>query len=126
MEMPHIGTQCGNPSCNQLDFLPFRCSGCTKQFCINHRKQGDHSCTAGAILEDTVIPVCPLCFSSVPIRNGENPNEIVERHINAGCPDHDDERRQRKKAKACSLRSCGKSELVPIICPDCNRQFCLT
>ncbi|EAS06423.1 AN1-type zinc finger protein (macronuclear) [Tetrahymena thermophila SB210] len=39
-----IGKHCAVKDCNQLDFLPFQCSECNKNFCQNHRYQQDHNC----------------------------------------------------------------------------------
>ncbi|XP_059147738.1 AN1-type zinc finger protein 1-like [Physella acuta] len=46
MELPHLGKNCEFTSCNQLDFLPFQCSGCGKTFCLNHKSREQHNCTA--------------------------------------------------------------------------------
>merc|ERR1712110_1246861 len=36
MELPHLGTHCSLASCNRLDYLPFKCKHCVKNFCENH------------------------------------------------------------------------------------------
>lgn len=40
--MLDVGTHCA--FCRELDFLPFHCSGCDKDFCAAHRHPSDHLC----------------------------------------------------------------------------------
>ncbi|CCC71100.1 hypothetical protein NCAS_0G02130 [Naumovozyma castellii] len=40
--MLDVGTHCA--FCRELDFLPFHCSGCDKDFCSNHRLRESHYC----------------------------------------------------------------------------------
>jgi hypothetical protein len=45
-----VGDHCAFPECCQLDFLPFRCSGCGSTFCLEHRGCAQHRCAhAGAL-----------------------------------------------------------------------------
>ncbi|XP_063237961.1 AN1-type zinc finger protein 1-like [Bacillus rossius redtenbacheri] len=44
MELPHLGARCAVPDCRQLDFLPFPCAGCGRDFCGEHRCAPDHAC----------------------------------------------------------------------------------
>ncbi len=39
--MYDIGQHCQEKGCNQLDFLPFHCKGCNKDFCKLHRHTVD-------------------------------------------------------------------------------------
>ena len=45
MEFPELGTQCTMEDCQQLDFLPIKCSYCIKTFCKTHSLPFDHGCT---------------------------------------------------------------------------------
>ena len=40
-----IGQHCSHATCQQLDFLPFKCDRCLKVFCKEHRSPDSHSCT---------------------------------------------------------------------------------
>lgn len=42
--MLDVGTHCA--FCRELDFLPFHCSHCDRDFCAAHRMQADHLCPA--------------------------------------------------------------------------------
>lgn len=42
MELPHIGETC--VVCNRNDYLPFRCSHCTKIVCIDHKVNHGSDC----------------------------------------------------------------------------------
>ena len=44
MELPEIGLQCSMEICNQLDFLPIKCSNCQKVFCKDHSSLVNHNC----------------------------------------------------------------------------------
>ena len=45
-----VGTHCHLSTCNQLDFLPFVCDGCSLIFCLQHREKSTHKCCS---LDDT-------------------------------------------------------------------------
>jgi predicted nucleic acid binding AN1-type Zn finger protein len=42
MEFPNLGKHCYY--CNQMDYLPFKCLHCTKDFCLLHRNKINHEC----------------------------------------------------------------------------------
>ncbi|KAI8916276.1 AN1-type zinc finger protein 1 [Gorgonomyces haynaldii] len=46
-----IGQHCAESDCNQLDFLPFKCRECNKNYCPLHRFPDKHHC----ILKETKI-----------------------------------------------------------------------
>ena len=48
MESSYIGAHCAFGGCNQQDFLPFRCPSCARDFCLDHRTNSSHQCTAAA------------------------------------------------------------------------------
>ncbi len=80
-DMMSIGEHCACSGCAQLDFLPFRCSGCRRLFCAEHRNS--HGCAAATGSGAEVI-VCPLCASAVRLVPGEAPDVTWERHT-VGC-----------------------------------------
>lgn len=57
MELPEVGGNCRVPSCQQLDFLPFRCPHCNLSYCPVHRHAGAHSCSGDP---DRVLATIPL------------------------------------------------------------------
>jgi len=45
MELPGLGKRCALLECNQLDFLPFKCTHCQLIFCKDHFMPDKHTCT---------------------------------------------------------------------------------
>ena len=74
MELPDVGRQCAEPSCKRLDYLPFNCSYCKKDYCQDHRKAKAHDCQLAPSEEGVRVPTCPLCGLPVPVSKGEDPN----------------------------------------------------
>mmetsp|Transcript_1547 Transcript_1547/g.2045 ORF Transcript_1547/g.2045 Transcript_1547/m.2045 type:complete len:160 (+) Transcript_1547:88-567(+) len=121
MEFGTIGKHCADPSCKQLDFLPFTCDGCQKVFCLDHRTYKDHKCP-NANFKDTKVTTCPLCEQPVNILKSQNPDQVMDEHIRNGCKPIQKERIMKNK---CSVKKCKQSELIPIQCKDCRQQFCV-
>lgn len=69
-----IGAHCAHPGCHQLDFLPFKCGGCGKTYCLDHRVCG---CTAAS----NQVVVCPLCARAVIISPGEDVELVFDRWV---------------------------------------------
>ena len=65
MEFPDLGRHCMLKDCNRLDFLPVKCRGCSKVYCIDHYNYKDHACP-NAPKENRQVPTCPLCSKPVP------------------------------------------------------------
>lgn len=132
MELPHLGEQCSEVSCKQLDFLPMKCNACSCIFCKDHLFYSKHSCPKGH-LKDIQVPVCPLCECPVPIRkergeSASDPDLVISRHIDDDCQsDRALTRRNKKNASSnrCSLKKCKGKELIPLKCDDCGKNFCL-
>jgi len=122
MELPHLGEQCSEKSCNKLDYLPMRCDACNELFCKDHLMYDDHSCSS-KYKKDVQVPVCPLCNAPVPVARGTVPDLAVSAHIDQDC-------KQKTKEKVftnrCNKTKCKKKELVKIICDSCKLNFCLT
>lgn len=59
-DLMSIGQHCSVDTCQQLDFLPFKCDCCSKVYCLEHRTYAAHQCPAAGTKECTVF-VCPLC-----------------------------------------------------------------
>ena len=118
MELPHIGDQCSEKACRQLDFLPVKCDGCKKSFCGQHWTYEGHSCPSPR-LKDVQVPVCPMCDKPVPSKPGSPPDEAVSRHLDRDC------RVDQKKNPRCSKVKCKTRELIRLDCDQCNLNYCL-
>ncbi|KAI6188595.1 AN1-type zinc finger protein 2A-like protein [Aphelenchoides besseyi] len=122
-EFPTLGGHCAHEECNQLDFLPMKCNGCSKEFCSRHFTYENHNCSSGLRL-DVQVPVCPLCNTPVPTAKNEIADVVVGAHIDNDCQS-DPARRKRAYVNACSLKRCKRRELVPVLCTRCRRNFCI-
>ncbi|XP_063600369.1 AN1-type zinc finger protein 2A-like [Penaeus indicus] len=120
MELPHIGTNCAEPTCRQLDFLPFTCNMCKKEFCVDHHKYEDHSCPE-SYKADVRIPVCPLCNQPVPSKRGEAPDLAVNDHLENNCKN----KNKKIYTNKCSANGCKTKEMVPVSCNACGLNYCL-
>ena len=118
MEFPHIGDQCFEKSCGQLDFLPVKCDGCKNKFCGQHWTYLGHSCPTPK-LQDIQVPVCPLCDKPVPSKPGSVPDEAVSRHLDRDCG------AKRQRNPRCSKVKCKTRELIKVDCDQCGNNFCL-
>ncbi|KAI9031414.1 arsenite inducuble RNA associated protein aip-1 [Hyaloraphidium curvatum] len=127
MELPHVGLNCANAACRQIDFLPFTCQYCEQKFCSEHWKLSGHSCPKKHLAEegDVRVPICPLCLKPVPVARGEDPNLRVDDHISKGCTNPGTSVSSAPAAKACSFPSCKEKSLVPIVCGRCRRNYCV-
>lgn len=78
------------------------------------------------ICTQTRAVVCPLC-NKVIVRSRHQPlNDQVERHILSGCKDLVAvEPKERKRANRCTYKNCRRRELLPFVCPQCERVYCL-
>merc|ERR1711963_586575 len=118
MEFPHLGDQCDEANCRQLDFLPVKCDGCKKKFCSQHWTYEGHKCSSPR-LKDVQVPVCPLCDQPVPSKPGAVPDEAVSRHLDRDC------QKDRKRNPRCSKVKCKVRELIKVDCNQCGLNFCL-
>ncbi|KAK4302256.1 hypothetical protein Pmani_025634 [Petrolisthes manimaculis] len=121
MELPHIGTHCAQPTCHKLDFLPFMCNLCKKNFCVDHHKYDAHACPESH-LADVQVPICPLCDQPVPSRPGQPPDLAVNAHLENNCTDI---KKKKIYGNRCSARGCKTKEMVPIRCDSCRLNYCL-
>ena len=103
-----------------VDFLPVRCDACKETFCIDHYSYLRHNCTSG-LQKDFQVPVCPMCNEPVPTAKGVSPDVTVGRHLDQFC------KQETKKiyTNQCTMRGCKKKELIPLVCSQCKRNFCL-
>ncbi|KIM26396.1 hypothetical protein M408DRAFT_330585 [Serendipita vermifera MAFF 305830] len=121
-DLLNAGTVCSHNSCRTIDFLPFKCSHCSQNFCQEHWKAQDHECkNYDPASEDRIVPQCPLCSLPVLVQPRQNPNQAMERHINNDCSVSTGKKR---RGPHCENKKCGKSLISPIICDTCKGQFC--
>ena len=76
-DLMSIGDHCN--VCQQLDFLPYKCSGCQLHFCSEHRLPASHSCTNPPNDAKEVV-VCPVCAKAITVPSGMDPNLAFERY----------------------------------------------
>jgi hypothetical protein len=69
-----------------------------------------------------MVPSCPLCGVPVPLEAGEDPDEKVARHIDAGCTR--ETAATRKTRLPCTKRGCPNTEAVPVVCRACHANYC--
>jgi len=121
VDLMAVGTHCSKKDCKRLDFLPFKCDHCHKEFCHLHHEPREHSC-ASFISQDRILPACPLCGKMVALSANETINDQVERHIISGCTQLVAEKRKRNQ---CSQVNCKQRTLVPFTCNACHKNFCV-
>jgi hypothetical protein len=44
MEFSSLGKHCSYDICNQQDYLPFKCTGCSNFYCLDHKEFDKHQC----------------------------------------------------------------------------------
>ncbi|GAQ82251.1 hypothetical protein KFL_001050150 [Klebsormidium nitens] len=123
--IPDLGEHCSRADCGQVDFLPFKCDGCSKVFCLEHRLYGAHSCPkAGA--GDASVLLCPICAKAVRIIPGEDSNVTWDRHASsAGCDPANYAKAKRKPR--CPVVGC-REQLTfsnKVQCKECQQVVCL-
>ncbi|KAJ3180856.1 hypothetical protein HDU85_003941 [Gaertneriomyces sp. JEL0708] len=133
MELPDIGRHCQKNGCNQLDFLPYTCPHCSKTFCQSHYKptlanppsSDYHHCPT--LPADRRTLTCPLCSQIIPPGSSPSlsPDDIIDRHIAAGCPDESISAKRGRAFNGCGVKGCTKKEVVPIKCARCEVNFCI-
>lgn len=124
MEFPHLGKHCFQGSCKKLDFLPMKCDACENIFCQEHFTYENHSCPS-AYQKNVQVPVCPLCNIPIPTKRGQLPDVAVGAHIDSDCQSDPAMSRRKVFANKCNVKGCKQKELVPVLCRDCNTNFCL-
>ncbi|KXN72514.1 hypothetical protein CONCODRAFT_68923 [Conidiobolus coronatus NRRL 28638] len=122
VELHHIGANCNLSNCNKLDFLPFKCPNCRKEYCDEHYHPEQHGCKAPAPIVDVVVPTCPVCNQPVPFKRGEDPNIAVNNHISRNCKNPPS---PTPNSKVCQLPACKAKTVVAQICSDCKKSFCM-
>jgi len=120
MELPHLGLQCSNKDCKQLDFLPIKCDACNNTFCAEHYKFERHNCGEGG-RRNKVVPVCHKCQALVPAKNMSE-QEAMELHLSNNCAPY---KRNKIYTNRCNKAECKRKELIPFQCESCHLSFCI-
>jgi len=123
-DLMSIGRHCAEPSCGQVDFLPFRCDCCHQTFCLEHRTYEKHNCPKANFKQAETI-VCPLCARGIRLSPGEDPNMAFEAHQRTGC----DTRNYAKvhKKPVCPVEDCREklNAVNKFECKECGTVVCL-
>ncbi|KAK2959415.1 putative AN1-type zinc finger protein 1 [Blattamonas nauphoetae] len=116
------GVHCGEPSCNQLDFLPHKCNSCGLLFCAHHSHPNEHHCSYTlSKIPDLRAVKCELCSQVIILEPYEDSNAALKRHSLKGCSSA----KRRSGLVKCEYGGCSARVLVPIFCPYCNKRLCI-
>lgn len=120
---PDLGSHCQHQDCHQLDFLPFKCDGCHKVFCLEHRSFKSHDCPNSDNRSRKVI-VCEVCSVSIETTGefGEGEKTMLEKHKKSGDCDPG-----KQKKPSCPVKRCKEKLTISntATCKTCNLKVCL-
>ncbi|KAL9029073.1 MAG: hypothetical protein Q9196_002636 [Gyalolechia fulgens] len=106
-EMLDIGGTCQYPTCDNYDFLPFRCESCRGRFCQDHRTEAGHKCAHA----------------------GEWARRKAEQQANPAAITPLSQKPTINTATQCSHPQCktliDTLSAVGVVCSTCNRKYCL-
>ncbi|KAI9678489.1 MAG: hypothetical protein M1829_002087 [Trizodia sp. TS-e1964] len=106
-----IGAHCQYSYCNQLDFLPFRCSSCKGKYCLDHRTETAHA--------------CPKEGEWAAARRRAN----LKTTANTAPPPSTRTLSPAPPSSTCALPTCSTkihtSLNLGVHCPTCQRDYCL-
>ncbi|KAL8722019.1 MAG: hypothetical protein Q9225_001395 [Loekoesia sp. 1 TL-2023] len=109
-EMLSVGGTCQFLTCDNYDFLPFRCESCHGRFCQDHRTEAGHKCAqAGEWARRRMQQQSNRTLSSTTTTLNQKPTTLT--------------------ATQCSHPQCktfiDTLNSVGVICSTCNRKYCL-
>ncbi|KAL8693033.1 MAG: hypothetical protein Q9218_002049 [Villophora microphyllina] len=109
-EMLSVGGTCQYLTCDNYDFLPFRCESCRGRFCQDHRTEAGHKCAhAGEWAKKRFQQQSNQLPSSSSIFSNQKPTTLT--------------------ATQCSQPQCktfvDTLNSVGVVCSTCNRKYCL-
>ena len=122
LAFPELGKHCSHKNCHTLDFLPFKCAGCSSFFCLEHRTCESHSCPSLSIQVPSSSVQCPICNQHLPLEKGQSLDELVGAHISRGCPPPTQKVSTQVPTGRCN--TCRKKELLPYRCTRCHKEHC--
>ena len=95
-------------------------------YCQDHWRFQAHSCpNEQDVIENRIVPECPLCGVTVPLRRGQDPNVVIDKHISQGCKDPGKAATSPVYTNACHMLGCKRKEVVPFRCKDCQWNYCI-
>jgi len=128
MEFHNLGKHCFEPTCRQIDFLPFTCKFCTNTYCLEHREFKAHNCPKQNTGDIKAI-VCPTCLKTLKFDCSiHNENEFFDIHAATDCTGEYYDKARAAKQKFCEAPKC-KTKLLPIntySCDNCGKNLCLS
>ena len=125
MEFSRVGGRCSVKSCNLQDFLPFKCEGCNKTFCLNHRATNQHDCPRPDFGDNKVFK-CPICLKVIRIVPDEDINMTWARHASKDCdPRRREKQRKAKKKNRCRMCKAKLNAVNKMHCERCGLDFCV-
>lgn len=105
-EMLSIGGTCQYLTCDNYDFLPFRCESCRGRFCQDHRTENGHKCAHAG---EWAARKAQQQASKLPSSSSQKPTALT--------------------ASQCSHPQCktfiDTLSSVGVACSTCNRKYCL-
>lgn len=128
MHFSDLGKHCAEPTCRQVDFLPYTCKYCTKVFCTDHRSETGHNCENKN--HGNIVSIkCPICLKVINYDSGlTNEHEVWTQHHNTECnPANYAPNSRVERIQSCPVKGC-KTKLNSINtyqCKDCYQQLCL-
>ncbi|CAG8514853.1 753_t:CDS:2 [Funneliformis mosseae] len=124
MELPDLGRHCADSSCKQLDYLPFKCQYCKREYCNEHSNPKVHNCPNAPSDDGERVPVCPVCNVPVPVSRGEDPNIRMNLHISNDCRPPS-KTTSSKPFNACFFGKCKTRSPLPLVCSGCGKNYCI-
>eukprot|EP01100_Stratorugosa_tubuloviscum_P013586 TRINITY_DN689_c1_g1_i1.p1 TRINITY_DN689_c1_g1~~TRINITY_DN689_c1_g1_i1.p1 ORF type:complete len:183 (-),score=67.87 TRINITY_DN689_c1_g1_i1:146-694(-) len=130
MEFPNLGKHCEFEECQQLDFLPFKCNCCKKNFCLEHRTFESHNCKIWKEEQEKQKPlICPLCGDPIPSQliKGKDKDSIMNEHIETKCRvTCTTTTTTTTNKQSCQFLRCKQSSSLAFVqCRFCSKQYCL-
>ncbi|KAI4141250.1 MAG: hypothetical protein L6R39_005435 [Caloplaca ligustica] len=108
-EMLSIGGTCQFLTCDNYDFLPFRCESCRGRFCQDHRTEAGHKCAHAGEWAARRAQQQSNKLPSSSSASSQKPTTLT--------------------ATQCSHPQCktfiDTLNSVGVVCPTCNRKYCL-
>lgn len=119
VDLLNLGQHCNVRECNQLDFLPFKCSKCRGSFCLEHRTMASHQCKH-VDDDNRKALVCPKCKRVLLVKSPTD-DDVLQRHLKSGCMSLV----STSVKMGCSKRGCGNGEYIPFKCKACRKNYCV-
>ncbi|CAH1104236.1 unnamed protein product [Psylliodes chrysocephalus] len=137
MDISTLGKYCAKITCNRVDFAPIKCNLCKLDFCREHYRESRHNCPSvfNKYIELTKDKEGKRLYTISPSNKNPldtppdhfRPKKVIREHFNWKnrfikiLKNETDE----IFTKQCSLVTCKRKEAISVLCPLCNKRFCL-